>query len=602
MKTFRLATLVLLICGHVLWGREQVNISFSKLAIDDFIGLVAKISGKNILVHQRINGDVNLITTAPVYDDEVMGILISVLEAKGYTLIQNGSVYEVLLSADAASSNAPVVAPGRHVRGDTMATQAIRVNGENVDVIASKIRYLISKNAKLMTIKESNTMLVTDYPANIETVKAVIAHIDRDASQVLKIVEVAHADVKQLHKQLSDIAANLFNSRVETETVKILLNTDINALIFIGPESNIAKLETIVSELDREQNYDEVVQIINLKNSDADNVLASLNDIVSKQTYADASLKPNISANKEINAIIMIGSPGVIKSLKHVITELDKEKYQVYVQARIVEINNNDSEKIGLKYGLEGGIANSSSLYTFASNFGGSAFTLSSTVSDIFKADLVSALGTVDQALALGAALDFLQTNNASKTVSNPSILCVNNQESSIYVGKTISIQTGETTGSAGTTASYQREDVGLTLKIKPRVSSGEKVTLDIETILENVIGNENSTQPVTTKQNVVTQSILRHGESIIIGGLVKTYETDTETKLPLLGDIPLLGMFFTHHATEEQQDNLLVILTPYVIDKSEKLSELQHQLGELGRLQKAYNKVVFAAVEKQAE
>ncbi|MDX1296140.1 MAG: type II and III secretion system protein, partial [Sulfurimonadaceae bacterium] len=217
---------------------------------------------------------------------------------------------------------------------------------------------------------------------------------------------------------------------------------------------------------------------------------------------------------------------------------------------------------------------------------------------------LVNALGNIDEALALGAALDFLQTKGASKTVSNPSILCVNNQESSIYVGKTISIQTGSSLSTgAVTTNTFKREDVGLTLKIKPRVSSNEKVTLDVETVLENVIGNDAVTQqPITTKQNVLTQSILRHGESIIIGGLVKSYETDTTSKVPVLGHIPLLGELFTHYDTEEQQDNLLVILTPYVIDKSDKLSQLQRQLGELGRIQKSYNDSVFPQVEQKAQ
>ena len=141
-----------------------------------------------------------------------------------------------------------------------------------------------------------------------------------------------------------------------------------------------------------------------------------------------------------------------------------------------------------------------------------------------------------------------------------------------------------------------------MTLTIKPRVSSNEKVTLDAEAVLENVLTVDANGQPVTTKQSVLTQAILRHGESIIIGGLVKNYTTDTETKVPILGDIPLLGWFFTHNETKDQQDNLIVILTPYIIDKSEKLSELQQQLGELTRLQTEYNKEVFHTIEKSSE
>jgi len=601
MKFAKCLVLALLLAALPLSAREQVNISFSNLAIEDFIKLIGKITHKNILINDKVNGTVNLITTTPVYDDEVMGILISVLEAKGFTMIQNGSVYEIVRSTEAAKYNLPVVKPGRKTDGALMVTQAVAVKGENVDIVAAKIRHLISKTAKLMTMKESNMMLITDYPGNIETIKKVVRDLSPGSYMTMKIVNIEHTDAKQLFTYVNDISQTLFNPKVETDTVKVILNKEIGALILIGKNDNVEALAKIASDLDKEKNYDEVVQIINLKNSDAKNVLASLNDIVSKQEYSDQATKPNISANEEINSIILVGNPTSVKGLRHIIDELDKEKYQVYVQARIVEINNNDSLQIGLKYGLEAGLADSSGLYTFAGNFGGNAVALSDTVGGLVLDDLVSALGTIDGALALGAALDFLQTNGASKTISNPSILCVNNQESSIYVGKTISIQTGETTGTAGTTSSYKREDVGLTLKIKPRVSSDEKVTLDVETILENVLGNDSQNQPITTKQNVTTQSILRHGESIIIGGLVKTYETETVSKVPLLGYIPILGELFTHHDNQEQQDNLLVILTPYVIDKSDKLSILQQQLGELGRLQKIYDEAVFAKIEAQA-
>jgi general secretion pathway protein D len=599
MKFIKLFLLLTLLGSPLLTAREQVNINLSNLAIEDFVKLIAKVSKKNILVNHKLSGTVNLVTSTPVYDDEVLGILVSVLETKGFTLVQNGSIYEVVRSTEAAKSNVPVLRPGLKAKGSMMVTQAIQVRGENVDIVAAKVRYLISKTAKLMTMKESNTMLVTDYPGNIETIKKAVADLTRTTSQMMKIVPVVHADLKQLHAQLSEIAKNLFNPKVQTETVTVLLNKEVNGLILIGNASNVGQLEAVIAKLDREQNLEEEVQIINLKNSDAKNVLASLNEIVSKQTYADPTMKPNISANEEINSVIMVGNPTVIKSLRRIIEELDKEKYQVYVQARIVEINNNDSEAIGLKYGLEGGIANSSGLYTFAGNFGGSSVTLSQTVAGYVAQDLIDSLGPIDQILTLGAALDFLQSKGASRTVSNPSILCVNNQESSIYVGKTLSVQTGSSVSTgAVTTNTYKREDVGLTLKIKPRVSSNEKVTLDVETVLENIIGSDANDQPITTKQNVVTQSILRHGESIIIGGLVKSYETETESKVPLLGHIPLLGELFTHRSNEEQQDNLLVILTPYVIDKSAELSQLQRQLGELGRVQQVYNSEIFPVVE----
>lgn len=580
-------------------AREEVDINFSKLQITDFVKLIGKISDKNILIHHKINGTVDLLTSAPIYDDEVMGILISVLESKGFTLIENGSMYEVVRSSEATKHNLKVVRPGRKTTGSMMVTQAITVKGENVDVITAKVRYLISKTAKLMTLPGTNTLLITDYPSNIETIKHVISDLLQEHKMAMQVVQVKYAEIKEFHSQIEEISKNYFDQKIDNEKVTVLLNANINSLVLIGRQKNINELIIMIQSLDKEQDLNEVVQIFNLKNSDAKNVKISLDEIISTQTFSDPTLKPNISLSEEINSIIVVGEPNVVKSMIKIIEELDREKYQVYVQARIVEINNRSSEDIGFRYGMEGGMATTSALYTFSGNFGGSSVP----ISDLFASKLIASIGNVDQYLVLGATLDFLQSKGASKTISNPSILCVNNKESSIYVGKTLSIATGSINATTGsTTNSFKRDDIGLSLKIKPRVSSQDKVTLAVETILENVIGVDDNNQPITTKQTVMTESILRHGESIVIGGLVKTYMQEIETKVPFLGDIPLLGWFFTYTNEEEQQDNLLVLLTPYVIDKSEKLSVLQQQLGELGRLQQEYNKEVFPLVEKKAK
>lgn len=594
----------------VLSAREQVNVNFSNLEIADFIKLVSKVTHKNILLNNKVSGTVDFVSSTAVYDDELMGILISVLESKGFTLVENGSLYEIVRSTEAAQSNVKVARQGQSLDGSLMVTQAIEIQGENVDIIAAKVRYLISKTAKLMTMKESNTLLITDYPKNIETIKQVIKDINTNNQAVVKIIPIKYAEGKKLQTKLLDIAKSLFNEQVASDAVKIILDENTNSIIAVANKENLKSIESLVKKLDIESNISNSVQIFTLKNSDAKAVLASLNEIVSKQTYLDASLKPNISMSEEINAIIAVGDPEAIKGVKFIIDELDIEKFQVYVQARVVNINKNNAESLGIKYGFAAGDVSSSGIYAMSASFGDAKLT------NTALAAVTTALGTIGanskSAFALGATLEFLQTNGAAQSVSNPSILCVNNKESSIYVGKTISVTTGSVNAgvnsglSAGTTNSYKREDVGLTLKIKPRVSSVDKVTLDVETILENLIddGSNNATgQPVTSKQEVKTQAILRSGENIIIGGLVKSYDATSTSKVPLLGDIPLLGKYlFSSTSTTNEQDNLIVILTPYVVDKSEKLSQLQKDLGLLANIQREYNEKVFKKIEENGK
>lgn len=588
-----------------LSARERVNINFSNLEINDFIKLVSKITNKNILVNHKIIGTVDFISTSDVYSDELMDILVSTLESKGFSIVQKGSMYEIVRSTDIANSNVAVVEQGKKLYGSFMVTQVIEVKGENVDIIATKIRYLISKNAKLMTVKESNTMLITDYPKNIETIKKVVNDIDTNKQTVIEILPIKFAEGKKFQARLMEVAQSLFNGKVASQEVKIMLDENTNSIIVIGAKENVTKIQEIAATLDVESNINNAVQIFELKNSDAKEVLESLNEIISKQTFADPALKPNVSANQEINAILVVGEANVIKGIKFIIDELDKEKYQVYVKARIVEINKNSAKSLGVKYGFAAGDVSSSGLYAMSANFGDAALTSLASNSVL---QYLGDIGTgAKSAFALGATLDFLENNGASKSVSNPSILCVNNQESSIYVGKTISITTGSVTSSAtsipGTTNSYKREDVGLTLRIKPRVSSVDKVTLNVEAILENVLddGQNNSTgQPITSKQQVKTQAILRNGEDIIIGGLVKSFELDSKSKVPFLGDIPWIGeLLFSSASKTIEEDNLVVILTPYIINQSEKLSLLQQDLGILTQLQRDYNDAIFKKIQK---
>jgi len=598
--------MVSLILVLSLSARERVNVNFSDLDIKDFIQLISKITNKNILLSSKINGKVNFVSTSPIYDDELIGILVSVLESKGYTLIKDGSIYQIVRSTEAAKHNAQVVRSGKKLYGSLMVTQSIRVRGENVDIVAAKIRYLISKTAKLMTMKEGNVLLITDYPKNIETIKKVIKNIAINNQAIVKIVTVKHADAKKLQIHLMDISKSIFNQKVVSQNVKIILDENTNSIIIVGNKANVKKIEYLLTKLDVEAKSTKSVKIFELKNSDAKSVLASLNAIVSKQVFSNPAMKPNISSSEEINSIIVVGEPLIVKGIKEIIDALDKEKYQVYVQAKIIEINRDISENLGVQYGFAGGDVSSSGLYAMSANFGSTSLTSTTT------AAVTQALGAIGSgagsAFALGATINFLQSNGAAKSISNPSILCVNNKESSIYVGKTISISTGTISNAnlgSGLTSSFKRVDVGLTLKIKPRVSSKDKVTLKVETILENVLdsgSNNASGQPVTSKEEVKTQAILRHGESIIIGGLVKNYKRTSVSKVPLLGDIPWIGDYlFSSKSESKTQDNLVVILTPYVIDKSEELSKLQKDLGILARLQKEYNIKAIDALKMKA-
>ena len=581
--------------------QDIVNISLSNIEIKKLIELFSKIEKKNILIPHDVRGKITFVSSAPVYKNEIYEILLNVLDSKGYTIVKDGNFLKVIRLSEATRNNLQVYKPKDYIKSNgEMITKQIILRNVSVNIVASKIRQFLSKTGRLITVKENNTMFVSDYPKNIKTIQKIADLIEKDRQKIVETIEIKHAKLRDMYGQALQIAKNLFNQSIPYNRINILQNRELNSLIIIGLKQNVEQLKKELIKLDKEKVKEaQITKIITLKNIDAKSAFATLSQVIAKRKYKDISNKPNISYSKEINAIILIGKPEVIEPLKMTLKELDKEKYQVYVQAKIIEISEQKAKQVGIKYGLVGGGVSSSSLLTFSSNFGAGALDIVKEAGSYF-----SDLSNISANLALNAAISFLQTNGASQTISNPSILCVNNLESSIYVGKNKSFLVGKTTNASGTTANYQREDIGLTLKVKPRVASNDKVTLQVNTILENVdqSDKDNVDRPTTTKQEVKTQVIVTNGESIVIGGLLQNTQSVNRQKVPLLGDIPVLGGLFRHKETMVDRKSIVVVLTPYIISKSSSLGRLQKFLAIYGKMQKEYNKNIFAKIEKRVK
>jgi len=337
--------------------------------------------------------------------------------------------------------------------------------------------------------------------------------------------------------------------------------------------------------LDIEKKVDKFLDVIYLKNTESKSILKTLNNIILTKEYENKNYKPNITNDEEINAIIVIANKEDLLYIKKLIAKLDINRQQVYVQAKIIEISEQKTKDVGVKYGLTGGQSNGSGLLTFAANMGGDAVAINTS-------SIGLNLPNLDKGIALGATINLLNQNGAADIVSEPSLLCINNQESSIYVGETRSIKTGTTTTTGGNiNDTYNRIDIGLTLKIKPLISNNNKVMLAISTKLEDVGQTTTNGQPNTTKKDLTTTAIVDNGESIILGGYIKAKKEYQINKVPLLGDIPLLGELFKNKREFQDKINLVIIITPYIVPKSKNLSFVRDNLAKLKLIEEEYIK-----------
>ena len=360
-------------------------------------------------------------------------------------------------------------------------------------------------------------------------------------------------------------------------------------------EKNFYKL-TKLNEIEQNPLF---TKIVNLKNIDGVNILKILDDLVNKRIYKEGNQKPIITLDTESNSLILMASNQELENIITLINELDKEQSQVYVQARIIELNDEMLENIGISYGIFGGKVGNHNLSTFSSSLNGGSNSLFSA-----KEILNLKIPDITSGLALGASLNLLKQNGALNIVSEPSILAINNKESSIYVGEKISIQTSSSLSDGGTQKSnYEREDIGLTLKVKPRISSDTKVTLEINTLLEGIktksVGaGEN---PDTLKKEIKTTAILNNGESVIIGGLIENKNEQIEQKVPVLGDVPVVGNLFKNDTNLSRKNNLVVIVTPYMIPKSKDITFVRNELSLLKNLEDKYLKDSLIRIKEDA-
>lgn len=575
--------------------REQVDINFKNLKINDFLKMSAKILNKNILITDNIPGEVNFISSNPIYKDEVLNLIISIIETKGYTLVQDGRFLKTVKTSVASRENLPVV---KKATGAMMVTQAITLNNQNVDVVVQKIRHLISNSAKLVTMKETNTLIITDYPKNIETINKIMDILSVTVEMEVAFIKLKYAKAASVFTHIATVSKTLANQAVEQEKITVLKDDTTNSLILIATQSNIDKLKTIIDKLDVEEDFaSQKIEVIKLQNSEAKTVAKLINATVSKikdPSKPANTPAPMISEEEELNALVIIATVDEIEQIKKLVKELDVPRQQVYVKAKIIEITENQAEQIGLKYGIEAGGVGGTGLYSLGTSLTGGV-TPATTLGSLYNAQLPD---NIDSAFMLGVSLDFLETNGAAEVLSEPSILCVNNKESTIYVGETRSILTSTTTTSVGGQASnYTRQDIGLTLTVKPRLSTDNKVSLDVKATLEGIAADTGAGTPTTTKRNVSTTAIVNGGEEVIIGGLIKNDESGTRSKIPFLADIPFLGGLFRGDGYNGSKTNLVIILTPYIVENSDDLSNLKKKLTELDDLQTKYNRLVLDSI-----
>jgi len=583
----------------------------------------------NILIEGDLKGKINFVSQTPIKKSALIPLANSILSAKNLTLIDQGEYYKVVKVNDAAGEGLDVVS---QIEGDTMKTVMFPLKNTNAAVIRAKIKPLLHKSAKVISFKENNVLAITAKPRTLRAIAKVIKAVEQRGEKQSVVLKLQNSSVRDIFSNAQNMAKKIFPQTIESEKIDILKDEATNSIIMVGKRDNINRMIKYIKQLDiKGESTVQKMYVIQLKNSNVEEMEKILSRLISQLNSMTPSNKPVQKGQKaqkamvvsdiERNALIVLATAEQMRNIRETVRKIDVPKAQVYVKARIVEINTTLAEQIGLSYGFEGGKITDKGLFSAAANMGASSLMVSPTLLGFLNSQTTqydsngNPYTTTDrpfkfdsgisEVFALGAKLDLLKQNGAAHILSEPSVLCTNNKEASIQVGRTQSILTQaqqSTQGQGNIVNNYSREDIGITLKVKPRLSSNNKVTLEVEAEIEDVLPGSGASadRPITTKRKVVTSAIVNNGETIILGGLIKSASGKSVVRVPILGDIPILGELFTTRGEAKTKVNVVIYLTPYIVRNSTDLHRLRTALSELEEIQMRYNGFVHKGLQQR--
>ena len=601
----------------VTFAEESAQIELNDVEIPALIETVSRITGKNFVIDPRVKGRVTVITGREVDPDELYELFLSILQVHGFSAVPAGvgsNLIKVVPSNQAKQQPVPVIGEKEERstkkstrKSDELVTRVIRVEHVPAAMLVPILRPLVPSTGQLQAYGPSNTILISDRAANIERILKVIKRMDRADDEELEVVPLKFASAKDLAATIQKLQTSNIKGAPSKNKISADLRT--NSLLLSGDKSSRQQVRKIIAKLDTSQPLEEKTRVIYLRYAKAEDLAKVLTGFSKLQKTTKATTKGaagtqsaevDIQADEASNSLIITAEPDVQKNLANVIKRLDVRRAQVLVEAVIAEVTSDLSKTLGASLGfsssegLLGGAGTVAGVGALLNVLGGGANALAG----VAPQSGGGRLGLVDNVgnNRFGLLVDALSGDSANNILSTPTVLALDNEEASIVIGQNVPFVTGTTTNTTtGTTNPFQtieRQDVGITLKIKPQINAGNSIRLDVEQEVSSIAASAASASDIiTNKRSIKTSAMIEDGQVLVLGGLMEDTFTDQITKTPVLGDVPILGKLFRSTTTTKKKQNLMVFIHPVIMrDVLSGDSYTRQKYNKLKRIQSASN------------
>lgn len=583
--------------GIVKAGDGEITLNLRDADIRAFIASVADLTGKNFVVDPRVKGNVTVISAAPTDVEGLYDIFLSILKVHGFAAVPSGDVTKVVPDALAKQEGQTPV-PGRTVRiNDALVTAVIPIKNVNAAELVAILRPLLPQEAHLAGFTSSNTLVVADTAANVRRLMDLVSELDIVGDESVELVELEHADAEDIVRVLSAMTdPTSAQGGVPSGMSPFVAYPRTNTVLVKSSPAAMPRILALIRSLDVPDRGPDQIEVVALKFAAAVDLLPVLQNVVGAPGTGSAGAAggapgaagqararvtaggPSIQADEATNTLIMQAPAQDLRRLQAVIKQLDIRRAQVLVEGIIAELSTERADELGVQWQT----AQSAQGWVGGTQFAG---TESGTISGAPGED-----GGIN--LAPGLSLGYLRgigdlrvliralTNDRyTNVLSTPTLMTLDNAEAEIVVGQNVPFVTGQFTNQATTPENpfqtITRQDVGVLLKVKPQINYGDTVTLELEQEVSSVDSSTSGADLITNKRAIKTTVLVDDQDIVVLGGLIEDGLRENVQKVPLLGDIPVLGQLFRNTRAAGTRTNLMVFLRPSIVRDPEASREL---------------------------
>ncbi|CAH9067595.1 Secretin GspD [Pseudoalteromonas holothuriae] len=593
--------------------------NFKGTDINEFINIVGKNLNKTIIIDPNVRGNINVRSYELMDESLYYQFFLNVLEVYGYSVTEMDSgVLKVVRSSDGKKGNVPLVEDEEAGNGDVMITRVVRVRNVSVQELGPLIRQFSDQKdgGHVTNLNSANVMMLTGHAASVNRLVDIIKSVDQAGDKRVDIVKLNHATADDVVSVVESIYKDSGKGAIPDFLIpKVVADSRTNSVIVSGESQARSRATELIKRLDNELENQGNTKVFYLNYAKAEDLVKVLQG-VSKTLQEDAQggntksrsrsnkNETSIEAHPDSNSLVITAQPDTMRSLSQVIEKLDIRRAQVLVEAIVVEVYEGDGINFGLQWISEkggmlqfnnGNTVPVGSLAVAAQQARDKTVTKTITGQNTelkeFDETIEGDLGPLGQLLGgvnglamgivkndWGAIVQAISTDTKSNILATPSVTTMDNEEASMIVGQEVPVITGSTSGDNNSNPfqTVDRQEVGIKLKVTPQINDGSAVQLTIEQEVSSVSG-ATAVDISVNKRAINTTVIADDGGMVILGGLIDENVQESVSKVPLLGDIPVLGHLFKSTSTTKRKTNLLVFIRATIIRDSRSMNDLSH-------------------------